>query len=69
MQKAANTAVRFGTREYDKRHGWRGAERNLIDEGVQDLEAQELKDWKLPIRTNDIVPVSCSNSTRTAALP
>src|SRR5215510_5022847 len=55
-QKAANAAVRFGTREYDKRHGWRGAERNLIDEGVQDLASQELKDWKLPIRTNDIVP-------------
>jgi penicillin-binding protein 1A len=55
-QKAANAAVRTGLREYDKRHGWRGAERNLIDDGVADLEAHELKDWKLPIRTNDIVP-------------
>jgi penicillin-binding protein 1A len=55
-QKAANAAVRFGLREYDKRHGWRGAERNLLNEGVKDLAGQELKDWKLPIRTNDIVP-------------
>jgi penicillin-binding protein 1A len=56
MQKAANTAVRDGLREYDKRHGWRGAERNLIDDGIQDLESYELKDWKIPIRANDIVP-------------
>src|SRR5438105_1056767 len=56
MQKAANAATRAGTREYDKRHGWRGADRNLISEGVESLEAVELPDWKLPIRTNDIVP-------------
>src|SRR5262245_22996250 len=55
-QKAANNAVRAGLREYDKRHGWRGAERNLVDEGVADLTSYELDDWKLPIRTNDIVP-------------
>src|SRR5438046_236770 len=56
MQKAANAAIRAGTREYDKRHGWRGADRNLLDEGVEDVESAELPDWKLPIRTNDIVP-------------
>src|SRR5438128_8974722 len=56
MQKSANVAVRAETREYDKRHGWRGADRNLIDEGVEDLNAAELPDWRLPIRTNDIVP-------------
>jgi penicillin-binding protein 1A len=56
MQKAANAAVRAGTRDYDKRHGWRGADRNLLDQGVTNLETVELPDWKLPIRTNDIVP-------------
>jgi penicillin-binding protein 1A len=56
MQKAANAAVRAGTRDYDKRHGWRGADRNLVDQGVANLETVELPDWKLPIRTNDIVP-------------
>jgi penicillin-binding protein 1A len=56
MQKSANAAVRAGLREYDKRHGWRGPERNLLNENVQDLASFELKDWKLPIRTNDIVP-------------
>jgi penicillin-binding protein 1A len=55
-QKAANAAVCAGLRDYDKRHGWRGADRNLLDDGVQDLAKYELKDWKLGIRTNDTVP-------------
>src|SRR5262247_1237183 len=55
-QKAANVAVRAGVRDYDKRHGWRGPERNLLNEGIEDLASYELKDWKLPIRANDIVP-------------
>jgi penicillin-binding protein 1A len=55
-QKAANAAVRAGLREYDKRHGWRGPEQNLLSDGIQDLATHELKEWKLPIRTNDIVP-------------
>src|SRR4029453_4305302 len=42
MQKAANTALRRGLREYDKRHGWRGAIRNLFADGPQDLQRVEL---------------------------
>jgi penicillin-binding protein 1A len=67
MQKAATAAVRAGLREYDKRHGWRGADRNLLNEGVQDLASYELKDWKLPIRTNDIVPGVVLDLTKTGA--
>src|SRR5437899_11447936 len=66
-QKAANAAVRAGTREYDKRHGWRGADRNLVDEGTEDLESVELPDWKLPIRTNDIVPGIVLDLTKNGA--
>jgi penicillin-binding protein 1A len=66
-QKAANAAVRAGLREYDKRHGWRGADRNLISEGVEDLHSYELPDWKLPIRTNDIVPGVVMDLTKTGA--
>src|SRR6185436_16452640 len=55
MQKAANVAVRDGLREYDKRHGWRGAEQNVLTDG-KDIEKLELPEWKLPIHTNDIVP-------------
>ena len=67
MQKAANAAVRQAMREYDKRHGWHGAERNLLNEGVTDLYAAELPDWKLPIRTNDIVPGVILDLTPTGA--
>jgi penicillin-binding protein 1A len=66
-QKAANAAVRAGLREYDKRHGWRGADRNLVNEGVEDLRSFELPDWKLPIRTNDIVPGVVLELTKTGA--
>src|SRR4051812_14324982 len=55
MQKAANNAVHDGLRVYDKRHGWRGAEKNLLTTGT-DLAKVTLPEWKLPIRTNDIVP-------------
>jgi penicillin-binding protein 1A len=55
MQKAANTALRDGLRVYDKRHGWRGAEKNVLTAGT-DLMQLSLPEWKLPIRTNDIVP-------------
>ena len=67
MQKFANAAIRAGTRNYDKRHGWRGADRNLVDEGVEKIESVELPDWKLPIRTNDIVPGVVLDVTNTGA--
>jgi len=66
-QKAANTAVRGGMRDYDKRHGWRGAERNLAEQGVADFASYELPDWKLPIRTNDIVPGIVLDLNKTGA--
>jgi penicillin-binding protein 1A len=67
-QKAANAGVRAGLRDYDKRHGWRGAERNLVAEGVQDIHTFELPDWKLPIRTNDIVPGIVLELTKASAI-
>jgi len=56
MQNFSNAAVRHGLRDYDKRHGWRGVERNLATEGVLNFDSYELPDWKLPIRPNDTVP-------------
>src|SRR5262245_27478670 len=67
-QKAADTAIRNGLRVYDKRHGWRGAQRNLLNEGVQDLYTVSLPDWKLPIRTNDIVPGVVLSLNRSGAV-
>ncbi len=56
LQRAATASLRQGLLDYDKRHGWRGAEKNLRDQGVKDLLSVDLPEWKLPIRTNDIVP-------------
>ena len=66
MQKVANGAVREGLREYDKRHGWRGAARNILAAGISP-EKVSLAEWKLPIRTNDIVPGVVLEITATGA--
>jgi penicillin-binding protein 1A len=55
LQIAARESVRQGLRDYDKRHGWRGAITNLIDEGVDDLETHELDDWNEPLQAGTIV--------------
>jgi penicillin-binding protein 1A len=67
LQRAANAALRQGLRDYDKRHGWRGALRNLVKDGVRDLKTATLPEWKLPIRPNDIVPGIVLSSTANAA--
>ena len=56
LQEDATAAVRQGLRDYDKRHGWRGPQKNLLGKERVNLESLELPEWKLPIRTNDIVP-------------
>ncbi|HEX4997404.1 MAG TPA: PBP1A family penicillin-binding protein [Terriglobia bacterium] len=68
LQKIANSAVRQGLRDYDKRHGWRGIERNLVDEGATNLAVVDLPEWRLPIRTNDIVPGVVLSAGRTATV-
>ncbi len=67
MQKAASSALRQGLRDYDKRHGWRGATRNLLAEGNSDLQNVTLPDWKFPIRTNDIVEGVVMSVSKTSA--
>src|SRR5438552_548794 len=67
-EAALLAALRRAMHEYDKRHGWRGAERNGPNEGLTDLYAVELPDWKLPIRTNDIVPGVILDLTPTGAI-
>src|SRR4029077_5021837 len=68
MQNFSNAAVRHGLREYDKRHGWRGVERNLMTEGILNFETYELPDWKLPIRPNDTVPGVVLSTSAGAAI-
>ena len=67
LQRAANAAVRRGLRDYDKRHGWRGATRNLLTEGAKDLQGVSLPDWKFPIRAEDIVEGVVLEVSKTSA--
>ena len=55
IQAAAERALDARLRETDKTQGWRGVERNLLDEGV-DLQAFELPRWDRPIAPGDYVP-------------
>ena len=55
IQAAAERALDAGLRMVDKRQGWRGAARNLLDEQVDLLEHAEQR-WDRPIGTGDFVP-------------
>lgn len=56
LQRAAEESVRQGLRAYDKRHGWRGAIANLLDDGVEDLERHALDGWKDSLQAGELVP-------------
>ena len=62
MQRAAQEALRHGLRVYDKRHGWRGPERNILKNPVkfadgqrETLKTYENSDWSDPLKAGDIV--------------
>lgn len=48
MQQAANEAVRWGLEDFDRRHGWRGTQKNVLQQGVPTLESFRHEDWKRP---------------------
>jgi len=54
VQTAAETALKAGIRRVDKIAGWRGAGRNLVDEG-EDLAAWEDPSWADQIAPGNIV--------------
>ncbi len=56
LQRAAEDSVSQGLRDYDKRHGWRGASANLLDDGVEDLEHYALDEWKGSVQAGDLAP-------------
>jgi penicillin-binding protein 1A len=49
MQRDAEEALRQGLRDYDKRHGWRGAPVNILTGHLENLETYQHEDWKKPI--------------------
>ena len=65
LQRAANRAVSEGLRVVDKRHGFRGAQRNVLRGGdaVESIEAFEHFRWRLPIAEGDMVPAVVTGTT------
>lgn len=55
LQLAAQSSLRRGLLEFDKRHGWRGVSRNLIEDGIDDLSGYTLADWNRPLQTGKLV--------------
>ena len=65
LQRAANKAVSAGLRTVDKRHGFRGARRNVLsgDDAVESVEAFEHFRWRLPVAEGDMVPAVVTGTT------
>lgn len=55
IQAAAERALDRGLRDVDKRNGWRGTPRNLLEEGLE-LDAHEEPRWSRAIEVDDVVP-------------
>jgi penicillin-binding protein 1A len=55
MQVAANQALSEGLMKYDKRHGWRGPEENILKDPSVDLSGYKHPDWRVSLRIGDIV--------------
>jgi penicillin-binding protein 1A len=55
MQIAGNRALQEGLMKYDKRHGWRGADENVLNTPSASLSMYTRPDWRAPLRVGDIV--------------
>jgi penicillin-binding protein 1A len=72
LQKYAEDAVEEGLRKLDKKQGWRNDKRNLLVEGIQDLEGLErgfLSSWQEPaIKEKDVIDAVVLSVTSDEAL-
>ncbi len=66
LQELANRTIEHGLRAYDKRHGWRRAKRNVIDEG-HTVEGFKDERWSRPIAVGDVVPAVVVTAPKTGA--
>ncbi len=55
MQEEANHALRQGLRIYDKRHGWRGIQENILTDHKGDLSTYQDEDWTKPLAPGAIL--------------
>ncbi len=54
MQEAADTALREGLRDYDKKHGWRGPIGNILKDPAANLDTYSNPDWRFILRPGDV---------------
>src|SRR5438552_5489021 len=66
LQELANKSLEHGLRAYDKRHGWRRATRNVVDE-KHTIEAFKDERWNRAIAVGDIVPAVVVSAPKTGA--
>ena len=66
LQEIANKTLERGLRIYDKRHGWRRATRNVLDEG-HTIDGFRDERWSRPIGVGDIVPAVVVTAPKTGA--
>ena len=65
LQRAANRAISEGLRALDKRHGFRGARRNVLTDGetVDTVDDFAHPRWRYPIEVDDMVPAVVTGTT------
>ena len=65
LQRAANRAVSEGLRALDKRHGFRGARRNVLsgDDAVPSVEAFAHPRWRYSVAAGDMAPAVVTGTT------
>jgi len=55
MQKAGNQAVRDGLHSYDRRHGWRGNQQNILRDNLGTVDKYQNDDWRGALEKGDYV--------------
>ncbi len=66
IQAAAERALDVGLRAVDQLQGWRGAQRNLLDQQIDLMEHSEQR-WEQAIEAGDYVPAIVLDSSRERA--
>ncbi len=67
MQQAANEALKKGLEDFDRRHGWRGVNINILKQKLGTLENYEHEDWKkAPVPGNRMMGLVISVKPKSA---
>ena len=66
-QKAADKALRDGLHSYDRRHGWRGKQLNILRDHLGTMATYQNEDWRATIEKGDYVTGLVTNVAPTYA--